>query len=177
MNQPRAKIAPSTWLRLREEPRASDEAEIRRIVESTRFFRADEADVAAELVRERLQRGLESGYLFVFADPIDDACGRLVGYTCYGEIACTLGSYDLYWIAVDDAYRGRHVGQWLLEETERRIAARGGRRVYIETSGSDLYAPTQGFYTRCGYVLEAKLEHFYTHGDPKLIYGKGLVGG
>lgn len=176
MNADAARVHPSSWLSLREEPRATDEAEIRRIVESTEFFRPDEADVAAELVRERLERGLESGYHFVFADPREADGARVVGYTCYGEIPCTVGSYDLYWIAVDDAMRGRHVGQWLLEETERRIAARGGRRVYIETSGSELYAPTQGFYTRCGYVLEATLAHFYQHDDPKLMYVKALDG-
>ena len=158
-------------LTLREEPRPDDEAAVRRVVESTGFFRPDEIEIAAELVRERLERGMASGYLFVFAEDQ----GQVVGYTCYGEIGCTLGSYDLYWIAVDDRLRGHGIGAWLLRETECRIRERGGRRVYIETSGQGLYAPTQGFYLRCGYELEARLEHFYEPGDAKLIYAKDVT--
>jgi ribosomal protein S18 acetylase RimI-like enzyme len=164
---------PQTWLQLREAPRASDVVDVGRIIESTGFFSVAEVDIARELVEERLNRGLASGYRFVFADPTEDPA-RLAGYTCYGEIPCTVGSYDLYWIAVDDELRGRRIGAWLLAETERRIRELGGRRVYIETSGRDLYAPTQGFYTRCGYALEARLEEFYGEQDPKLIYVKQL---
>jgi len=160
--------------RLREEPLHADLAAVRSIVESTDFFREDEVQIACELVEERLAKGLASGYRFLFADPID-APGQAIGYTCFGEIPCTLGSYDLYWVAVADRHRGQRIGQWLLAETEQRIRTLGGRRIYIETSGQDLYASTQGFYTRCGYALAATLEDFYAAGDPKLIYVKALA--
>jgi len=32
-----------------------------------------------------------------------DAEGRLVGWICWGPTPCTLGTYDLYWMAVDPA--------------------------------------------------------------------------
>ena len=35
----------------------------------------------------------------------------MIGYVCYGPIACTVGSFDLYWIAVDRRRaRGRGSG-------------------------------------------------------------------
>jgi ribosomal protein S18 acetylase RimI-like enzyme len=127
-------------------------------------------EVAAELVRERLARGEASGYLFVFAE----VGGRAAGYACYGPIGCTIGSYDLYWIAVDPAAQGTGLGRALAAEVERRIAAAGGRRVYAETSGQPRYKPTRGFYRALGYAEEAELADFYAPGDAKVIFCKSV---
>ena len=161
-------------LSLREIPRAGDERQVERVLASTGFFRDEEIEVGVEVVHDGRARGLESGYRFLFADASDD--GRdLAGFTCYGNIACTVGSYDLYWIAVDAARRGHGIGRWLLSETELRIRALGGRRVYAETSGSAQYDPTHLFYERSGYSLVAKIPDFYRVGDPKWIYAKVLM--
>jgi D-alanine-D-alanine ligase len=148
----------------------ADLESVRQIVSSTGFFSAAEADVAVELVYEHLQRGTASGYHFLFAERE----GRPVGYACYGPIACTTGSYDLFWIAVHDDSRRHGLGKTLLEASEERIARAGGRRIYIETSGRPQYAPTQHFYERCGYKLEAVLADFYAPGDDKLIYSRAI---
>lgn len=158
---------------LRDAPREGDIAGVRTMAEATGFFRPDEVEIAVELVSDRLERGPSSDYCFVLAD---DEEGRLVGYTCYGEIGCTIGSYDLYWIVVAPDQQGRGLGRLLLAETERRIRDLGGRRVYIETSSLEKYAPTQEFYLRCGYGLEARLEDFYQPGDAKLVYARSLSG-
>ncbi|MBK8481091.1 MAG: GNAT family N-acetyltransferase [Proteobacteria bacterium] len=155
---------------LREAPRPADLEGVRAIVTSTGFFRPDEIDVAVELVQERLGRGAASGYEFLFADRE----GASLGYACFGPIACTLGSYDLYWIAIDERWRGQGIGRWLLREAEARIAASGGRRVYIETSSQPRYEPTRGFYSGAGYALEARLAEFYAPGDDKLVYVRAV---
>src|SRR5688572_27065775 len=90
-------VEPCPPYKLRHEITSEDRDAVRRIVEGTGFFRADEVDIAVELVDERLARGAASGYHFVFAE-----LGEvLAGYVCYGPTACTESSYDLYWIAVD----------------------------------------------------------------------------
>lgn len=155
---------------LRDTVTARDAEAVRAIVSSTGFFRPDEIDIAVELVKERLTRGAASGYHFLFAD-VD---GATIGYTCYGPIGCTIGAFDLYWIAVHNDHRGKGLGRWLLAETERRIAAAGGRKVYIETSLKDQYAPTRGFYEGCGYAIEAVLKEFYAPGDDKIVFGRTL---
>lgn len=157
-------------LALREEVRPADLAAVRAIVASTGFFRPDEIDVAVELVEERLARGAASGYEFVFAE----RGGATVGYACFGPIACTLGSYDLFWIAVEEGCRGQGLGRLLLGQAEARIRAVGGRRVYIETSSQPRYEPTRGFYHAAGYALEARLVEFYAPGDDKLVYVRAL---
>jgi D-alanine-D-alanine ligase len=148
-----------------------DMENVLRLVDSTGVFSAVEHQIAVELVEERLKDGAESGYHFVFAE-LD---GRVVGYACYGAIPLTAGSFDLYWIAVDKTLHGRKIGRLLLEETERRIREAGGRQVYIETSNRPHYAPTRGFYLRCGYREAAILENFYAPGDDKVIYVRELT--
>jgi ribosomal protein S18 acetylase RimI-like enzyme len=97
-----------------------------------------------------------------------------LGYACYGPIGCTIGSYDLYWIAVDPTRQGQGIGRMLVEETERRIQNAGGRHIYIETSGRPQYTPTRQFYERCGYELGAVLKDFYDQDDDKWIWKKAL---
>lgn len=161
--------APShSALQFRQTVRGNDRNAVRSIVERTLFFRPDEVDVAVELVDEHLSRGEASGYHFVFAE-IED---RVIGYACYGPIACTLASFDLYWIAIDPAYQRRGLGRELLQTTEAQIAAAGGQRVYIDTSGQPKYASTRDFYEAQGFRCEARLVDFYGPGDDRIIYTK-----
>jgi GNAT superfamily N-acetyltransferase len=150
--------------------RPDDREAVRRMVGSTDVFSPVEIDVAVELVDDRLERGPESDYHFVFAEHE----GRPVGYTCYGQIALTAASFDLYWIAVDKSFHGKKIGRLLLEKTEELIRQAGGRQVYIETSNRHHYTPTRGFYLRCGYEQAALLTDFYAPGDDKVIYAKAL---
>lgn len=154
----------------REQVLPGDRVAVREIVASTGFFFDHEIDVAVELVDDRLHRGDASDYQFLFAE---DESG-VIGYVCFGPIACTAGSFDLYWIAVHQTHRGRGVGIELLRRTEHLIASRGGRRVYIETSSREQYLSTRKFYERCGYVAEAELRDFYAPGDGKVIYVRAL---
>jgi len=153
---------------LRYELQPQDPARIRHLVDITGFFSADEVDVAEELAQERLARAAASGYHFVIAEQY----GRLVGYTCYGPIACTVGSYDLYWIAVHPDVQGKGLGQRLLQETERLIRQADGSRIYVDTSQRLQYASTRAFYENAGYKLDAVLKEFYAPGDNKVIYCK-----
>ena len=156
----------------RYEAKPSDVEAIRTLVASTDFFSAAEVDIAVELVQERLAKGDASEYFFVFTDDPD---GRPTGYTCYGPIAGTVGSYDLYWIAVAPTAQGQGLGQRLLVETERLIAEQSGRHIYVETSSRAQYDPTRRFYERAGYDHAATLPDFYAPGDGKVFYVKRLA--
>ncbi len=157
-------------LRWRDTLEPQDPERIRRLVTVTGFFNPEEVDVAEELVTERLAKGESSGYYFIMAEHY----GRLVGYTCYGPIAGSANSFDLFWIAVHPEFQRRGLGRRLIKETERRIHKAGGRRIYVDTSQRAEYASTRIFYENCGYRLEATLKDFYAPGDGKAIYLKIL---
>lgn len=152
-----------TW---REEPRPSDRKRVREIVVSSGFFSEAEIEVAVELVQERLNKGIESGYYFLFAEKDRE----VAGYSCFGPIPCTVESYDIYWIAVQEELRGSGLGAEILKRVEERIREIGGKRIYVETSSREQYKPTRSFYSRCGYRKDATLKNFYSPGDDKVIY-------
>lgn len=155
----------------REHITPGDRETVRAIVESTGFFNAEELGIAVELVDERLRKGPESGYHFLFCE---QGSLQISGYTCFGPIPGTVSSFDLYWIAVHRQFQGQGIGRGLLGATENIIRGMGGSRVYVETSSRDLYQPTQSFYERSGYTRKAFLEDFYAPGDGKIIYVREL---
>jgi len=138
------------------------------IVRSTNFFREDEVLVARELVEEAFHKGKESGYEFIFAE----VGGRTISYSCYGLIPCTLKSYDLYWIATHNDFRGKGIGRIVLKKTEEAVASLGGKTVYVETSSKEQYISTRLFYEKNDYTLKARFEDFYDIGDDKCVYTK-----
>jgi len=155
---------------LRREVTPADVNAVREITRSTGFFHPEEIEVAVSLVEDRLARGLSSGYHFLFVERF----GRPAGYSCFGPIACTVASYDLFWIAVHAGFQRQGIGKLLLDESERAIRELGGARVYIETSSRPQYEPTRRFYLGCGYTEAAVLTDFYAPGDSKVVYVKAL---
>lgn len=156
----------------RRDPAEADAGRIRSLVEITGFFQTDEIAVAEELVRERVSRGVESGYHFILAEQY----GRLAGYACYGPVPCTASSYDMYWIAVHPDFQGRGLGKRLIRDAERLVSEAGGTRIYAETSSRVQYASTRAFYEGCGYAAASVLDDFYAPGDGKVTYVKILGG-
>jgi GNAT superfamily N-acetyltransferase len=151
-------------------PEKRDIESIREIVESTKFFYDHEIEIAVELVTERLNLGEVTGYYFVFAD----YGGITVAYSCFGPIEMSKTSFDLYWIATHNDYRGKGIGKKLLDETFNSARHMGCRIIIAETSGLPHYAPTRAFYDTTGFELEARLKDFYAMGDDKLFYTKRI---
>lgn len=156
--------------------RPADREPIKSILESTDFFYKAEIDVALELVDVALTKPEQTDYFFGVAE----AHGKVVGYVCYGAVAMAVGTYDLYWICVDQTQQRSGAGRKLMTWAEDRIAEAGGRLVIVETSGRPLYHPTRSFYLRIGYKEEARIRDFYAPGDDRVIYtktvGQTLIG-
>ena len=164
------RILGTSRIEYRDTVETADIQKIRHIVASSSFFNNEEIEVAVELAAERLARGFESGYHFIFAE-LDR---QTVGYACYGPILGTQSSFDFYWIAVDEEFRNQKIGKGLLEMTEAAIKHMNGHRIYVETSSRPQYEPTRAFYSNNGYRLEATLKDFYAPGDSKHIYLKEI---
>ncbi|MBI5361938.1 MAG: GNAT family N-acetyltransferase [Planctomycetes bacterium] len=142
---------------------------------ATGVFREDEVAVALELFDAPDAPGAPDGmgYRFVVAE----LAGNVAGYACYGATPMTLGTWDLYWIAVDPALHGRGVGTELMRAVEDAIRAEQGRMVIIETASKPSYDATRRFYARHPGCREvARVPNFYSIGDDKVMYAIELGG-
>ena len=149
-----------------------DSQSILRLVQATAVFNDEEILCVDEIWNEYVSLGAEkSGYnVIVYRDQ-----NHVLGFACYGAHPLTIGTFDLYWIAVDPKAQGRGIGQDLIAATEQGVIDRHGRKLVIETSSTPAYAPARRLYEHCEYVLEASLHDFYAEGDDLLIYSKSLI--
>jgi len=150
--------------------RQSDRAEIDRILAATGMFSAAEIEVADELLDIFLDKAEQKDYLIHVAELQDEVCA----YVCFGPTPATEATFDLYWIAVEPKYQGHGIGKKLLHFTEQECRSRGGKLLIIETSSKELYRPTQNFYLKNGYQIEARIKDFYAPGDDRLIFTRKL---
>jgi D-alanine-D-alanine ligase len=141
------------------------------LVAETGFFRPDELEVAREVLDEALAKGAGGHYQSFTAED----GGKPVGWVCFGPTPCTLGTFDVYWIAVAPSHQGRGLGAAMMRHAEGLIAARDGRIAVVETSGRPVYDPTRRFYERLGYGEAARIADFYAPGDDKIVYTKSMA--
>jgi ribosomal protein S18 acetylase RimI-like enzyme len=99
---------------------------------------------------------------------------RIIGYVCYGPTPMTEGTYDLYWIASDPEVRGQGVGAAVISAMEADLRRRDARIIRVETSATEAYGPTRGFYASMKYTEESRFRDFYKVGDDLIILGKRL---
>ena len=150
---------------------AADRARIEEITRAVGRFREDEIPVALEVFDAAVRPDSDGSYTVLGAE--QDA--RLAGWICWGPTPCTLGTYDLYWMAVDPAVQGTGVGTALLSEMERRLAGIA-RLIIIETAGRPDYAATRAFYQARGYEPVSRIPDFYAPGDDQVVFVKKVRG-
>lgn len=146
----------------------ADRDRLATITRATGLFGDDEIPVALE-VFDAAVAGSDD-YTALGAD----AGEALAGWICWGPTPCTVGTYDLYWIAVDPAQHNAGIGSLLLAEMERQLAG-VARLVVVETAGRAAYAPTRAFYERRGYTAAARIPDFYAPGDDQVVYTKAIT--
>lgn len=150
---------------------AEDKNNIEDILKSTGFFYDFEIEIALGLVDDTLTYGTEDcGYHWM---KITDDDG-VIAFANYVRNTFSVHSWDLYWIAVHQNSRQKKLGSLLLKAVEDDVRNLGGKILWLDTSGRPLYKPTEIFYQKNGYTLNASLRDFYGPGDPKQIYSKVL---
>ena len=146
---------------------AADRRRIEEITRAVSVFRDDEVPVALEVFDGAVAGSPD--YIALGAT-VDE---RLVGWICWGPTPCTLGTYDLYWMAVDPAAQAAGIGTALLREMEGRLAG-SARLIVVETAGRPDYRPTRAFYEARGYRKASVIPDFYAPGDDQVVYVKAL---
>ncbi len=149
----------------------ADRGRIEEITRAVGLFREDEIPVALEVFDEAMATGAGGPYDVLGAE----ADARLAGWICWGPTPCTLGTYDLYWMAVDPPLQGSGLGTALIAEMERRLAGKA-RLIVVETAGRSDYQATRRFYQARGYRAVATIPDFYAPGDDQVVYVKRVNG-
>jgi GNAT superfamily N-acetyltransferase len=149
---------------------AADRGRLEEISRGVGVFREDEISVALEVFDGAVAGSPDYTAIGAEYD------GRLAGWICWGPTPCTLGTFDLYWMAVDPALHGAGVGSALLNAMERRLAGLA-RLVVVETAGRPDYASTRAFYEARGYRAVSRIPDFYAPGDDQVVYVKSLSDG
>jgi D-alanine-D-alanine ligase len=157
-------------LHLRDLIRA-DRDRIEAITRSVGLFRENEIPIALEVFDEAVGGGAANTYSVLGAE-LDS---WLSGWICWGPTPCTLGTYDLYWMAVDPELQGNGLGTALLYEMERRLTG-VARLIVIETAGRPDYAGTRAFYQARGYSPVSTIPDFYAPGDDQVVFVKNVSG-
>ena len=148
-----------------------DRDRIEEITRSTGLFREDEIRIALEVFDEAAGGSPGNTYSVLGAE-----CeGRVAGWICWGPTPCTVGTYDLYWMAVDPALQGTGIGTALLLEMEQRLQGTA-RLIVIETAGRPEYAGTRAFYHARGYSPVSVIPDFYAPGDDQVVFVKSVSG-
>jgi ribosomal protein S18 acetylase RimI-like enzyme len=86
----------------------------------------------------------------------------------------TESTFDLYWLVVSAASRGRGIGRALVAGFEDHLRGRGGRRVRVETSSLEGQGGAARFYEATGYRRAGVIADFYRPGDDLVIFAKEL---
>ncbi|HEY7636680.1 MAG TPA: GNAT family N-acetyltransferase [Gemmatimonadales bacterium] len=148
---------------------ASDRDRIEEITRAVGVFHADEISVALEVFDGAVAGSPD--YIALGAE----VEGDLSGWICWGPTPCTLGTFDLYWMAVDPALQGSGVGTTLVQAMEARVAGLA-RLIVVETAGRADYQKTRAFYEARGYVPLSRIPDFYAPGDDQVVYVKVVKG-
>lgn len=142
------------------------------LTRATGVFKSHEIDTLDEVLSDYFAAESENGHVAVTLEDGD----AILGFAYYAPAPMTDRAWHLYWIAVRKAQHARGLGSQLLRHTEADVRGRGGRVLFIETSGLPNYEPTRRFYLKHGYDLEATLRDFYADGDDMIVFRKHLIG-
>ena len=138
------------------------------LTEATGFFRPPEVKDFRDVLDEYFEG--EAGH----ACYTSEGEAGIDGYVYLAEAELAERAWYIWWMAVDPSTQGRGVGRELLRFAEDEARRRGGRVMFIETSGMPSYEPTRRFYLKNGYDREAVLRDYYRDGDDLVIFRKPL---
>ena len=150
-------------------PLPSDRAQLVEVISQGAGFRPQEIAIAIELLDAVLAQAEGNTYEALVA--VDDVSGQLTGYACFGATPMTDATFDLYWLVVAAAARGRGLGAGLFAAVEQELAGRA-KLIRVETSSLEGQGGARRFYEKCGFKLVGAIEGFYREGDDLLTFTK-----
>jgi GNAT superfamily N-acetyltransferase len=139
---------------------------IKNVIDSTGLFPSEYLD---DMIQPYFDKVQENDYWLTYQDD-----NTPIAVVYFAPEKLTEGTYNLYLIAVHQAYHNKGIGKVLLEYIEKYLREQGERVLLVETSGLPSFERTRNFYAKNGYTQEARIRDFYTAGEDKIIFWKSL---
>lgn len=153
---------------------AGDERAVADLAVVNNMFAEDELAGFTEMFRGAVKGDLEGHQWLVATTQESDVIGA--AYLAPEPFADRV--WNLYFIAVQPNQHGRGTGTALIGHVERLLRDAGeasARVLIVETSSTDQYAATRGFYLARGFDMEAQIREFYGPRDDKVVFWKKLA--
>ncbi len=148
---------------------------VRSLILHSGIFGPADADCVDDMFVQSLRQPSDEAYRFLSCwEESPSLTSRMIGFACCGREALTKGTWDLFWICVDRAARGKGAGSLLLTEAQRLAIEDGARLMVIYTSSTDIYAPARRLYQSQQFTRVAIVPDYYADGDDLFIYSKRL---
>jgi ribosomal protein S18 acetylase RimI-like enzyme len=152
-------------------------ADVPRLIElsaATGLFRPEEIVALGEVLDDYFTTEILAGDAATHCCFTSEQNGQIIGYVYLAVAEMSEAAWHVWWIAVDPAIHKRGAGRALMHFAEDEARKRGGRVMFVETSGIPEYELTRTFYLKNGYEREAVLRDFYRDGDDMVIFRKRL---
>ncbi|MBI9109597.1 GNAT family N-acetyltransferase [Maridesulfovibrio ferrireducens] len=151
---------------------AKEAEEVLQLAGKCQNFSPNDLMLAEEIAWEAAFGTEESSRTFIKAHVINDDEQILVGFVCFGTIPDEEDCYELYLVAVDDAYQGIGIGSALLDEVDRQVSMDNGSMIFCEIPEHRSLAPVHYFFEALGYDRQSQYYRFFVPSQGNLVYAR-----
>jgi len=151
-----------------------DREKVLDLLRATGNFNRAELDFADEVIAIIVGQPDQRDYYSFVAETMSDADAGITGFLVIGPVPATVGSWDVYWIAVQPGSYGKGIATALQLHAEDFVRRRGGYWLLVETSSQPSYERARSFYRKQGYCELARLADYYRPSEDLIIFGKRL---
>jgi ribosomal protein S18 acetylase RimI-like enzyme len=145
----------------------NDVLEIKKVIDSTQLF-------PSELLDEMIQPYFTNpNSNEIWLTSVDEHHKPIAVAYCAPE-KLTVGTFNLYLIAVRVDYQNKGVGKEIMIYLENFLKQQNERVLIVETSSLEEFDKTRRFYDKCNYIRQAVIKDFYQDGEDKIIFWKKL---
>jgi ribosomal protein S18 acetylase RimI-like enzyme len=145
------------------------------LLRATGNFNAAELAIADELMGIVISQPGQRDYWSFVIEMVRNGHAVIAGFLVIGPVPATVGSWHMYWIAVDPSKYGTGIARSLERYAEDFVRRRGGYWLLAETSSQPSYERAHGFYRRQGYQTLARIPDYYKRSDDLILFGKRLA--
>lgn len=152
---------------------AGDLERVKEIAVAAEMFSTAEVAFFDEMLHGALDGSMD-GHQWL---AVESESGEVIAAAQFAPEPFSDRMWNLYFIAVDPTVQGTGVGSALMTYVENELRCRGesiARTLIVETSSTNQYARTRGFYAMLGYDHEATIRDFYAPGDHKVVFWKSV---